>query len=109
RSLGVGERREAMIGTEDIGRAIDQIEMLLGLHPPLVAAARRGVSPHLTCREYAVNAWPGAGFGPRGIARSGSASRARAFVSGLTVKNHRATAQVGLVITVPHCFSSAVN
>ena len=38
-ALRVGQRRQAVIGAEDIGRSVDQVEMLLGLHGGTLAAA----------------------------------------------------------------------
>ena len=42
-ALRVGERGQAVIGAEDVGRAVDQVEMLLGVHAclPITATARR--------------------------------------------------------------------
>ena len=45
RSLRVRQRWKAVIGTENIGRTVNEVEMLPGLHRLFLAAARRAVSP----------------------------------------------------------------
>ena len=41
RALRVGQRRQAVIGAENVGRSVDQVEMLLVGHGGLVASGRR--------------------------------------------------------------------
>jgi hypothetical protein len=65
-SFGVGQRRQPVIGAKDVGRTVDEIEMLLATHSGLLAVfaasviglvrpAREGGSPHLC---HISLAWP---------------------------------------------------
>ena len=44
RPFRVGQRGKAVIGAEDVGRTVDEVEMLLGLHAGVVAVLLRSVS-----------------------------------------------------------------